>query len=133
MVVVILMVISSGIVLFPPLVEIREHPEFMILWRWIRHLGLGAFFGMVGYPISLASMVVLLGLKPLLKALLIFLNVLLGGILLVSFLRVADDPDVWTDGSLVDDKISGVSSAGGRVLYSSGSSALGFLELGSLG
>ena len=27
-------------------------------------------------------------------------------------LRVADDPDVWTDGSLVDDKVSGVSSAG---------------------
>ena len=27
-------------------------------------------------------------------------------------LRVADDPDVWTDGSLVDDKSSGVSSAG---------------------
>ena len=26
--------------------------------------------------------------------------------------KVADDPDVWTDGSLVDDKMSGVSSAG---------------------
>ena len=26
--------------------------------------------------------------------------------------RVADDPDAWTDGSLVDDKESGVSSAG---------------------
>ena len=26
--------------------------------------------------------------------------------------RVADDPDVWTDGSLVDDKSSGVSTAG---------------------
>ena len=25
--------------------------------------------------------------------------------------RVADEPDVWTDGSLVDDKVSGVSSA----------------------
>ena len=27
--------------------------------------------------------------------------------------RVAEEPDVWTDGSLVDDKMSGVSSAGG--------------------
>ena len=26
--------------------------------------------------------------------------------------RVAEEPDVWTDGSLVDDKMSGVSSAG---------------------
>ena len=51
----------------------------------------------------------------------------MGGILLASLLsgsyllifdvdgaalRVADDPDVWTDGSLVDDKSSGVSSGG---------------------
>ena len=101
--------------------------SFMILLRWIKLLGLGAFFGMVGYPFSLALMVVLLGLRPLLKALLIFLNVLLGGILLVSLLsgscqlgfdvdgaaqRVADEPDVWTAGSFVDDKVSGVSSAG---------------------
>ena len=28
--------------------------------------------------------------------------------------RVAEEPDVWTDGSLVDDKMSGVSSAGAR-------------------
>ena len=52
---------------------------------------------------------------------------LLGGVLLVSFLnggylfdfdvegassRVAEEPDVWTDGSLVDDKMSGASSVG---------------------
>ena len=33
---------------FPPLVEIRAHPEFQILWRWISRLGLGVCFGMVG-------------------------------------------------------------------------------------
>ena len=46
---------------FPPLVEIREHPE---LWGWVGLLGLGASFGMVGYPFSLELMVVPLGLLP---------------------------------------------------------------------
>ena len=62
------------------------------------------------------------------REVLIFLSVLLGGILPVSFLsggcllidfdvegaarRVAEEPDVWTDGSLVDDTMSGASSAG---------------------
>ena len=101
--------------------------SFMILLRWIRPLGPGAFFGMVCYPFSLALMVVLLGLRPLLKELLIFLSVLFGWYssgqlsewrLPAGFdvegaaRRVTDEPDVWTDGSFVDDKVSGVSSAG---------------------
>ena len=68
-----------------------------------------------------------LGLRALGKVLLIFLSALLGGILLMclwtgSFLldlmrrvlleRVAAEPDVWIDGSLVEDKVSGASSAG---------------------
>ena len=84
--VVTLMVIFSGIVLFHLLLRSVNILSFMILLSWIRLLGLGASFGMVGYPFSLVLMVVLLGLKPLLKALLIFWSVLLGGILLVSLL-----------------------------------------------
>ena len=37
---------------FLPLVEIRIL-SFIILWSWISLLGLGAHFGMVGYPCSL--------------------------------------------------------------------------------
>ena len=72
-------------------------------------------------------MVVLLGLKPLLEGAVNILECALGryssGQLTEwqlhaglhvdgAALRVADDPDVWTDGSLVDDRGSGVSSAG---------------------
>ena len=81
-----LMVIFFGIVLFHLLLRSVNILSFMTLLRWIRLLGLGASFGMVGYPFSLALMVILLGLKRLLKVLLVFLNVLLGGILLVSLL-----------------------------------------------
>ena len=83
---VILMVIFSGIVLFLLLLRSVNILSFMILQRWIRLLGLGAFFGMVGYRFFLVLMAVLHGLRPLLEELLIFLSVLLGGILLVSFL-----------------------------------------------
>ena len=102
-VVVILMVIFSGIVLFHLLLRSVNILSFTILWSWIRLLGLGASFGMVGYPFSLELMVVPLGLLPLLRVLLIFWS---------AALRVSDGPDVWTDGSLVDEKSSGVSSAG---------------------
>ena len=47
------MVTFLGSVLFPPLVEIRAHPEFQILSRWISRLGLGVCFGMVGCLFSL--------------------------------------------------------------------------------
>ena len=91
---------------------------------------------------------VLLGLLPLLRGAVNILECALGRYssgqltewqLLADFdvdgaaLRVADDLDVWTDGSLVDDKMSGDSSAGGWLFHLSGSSALELLELGSLG
>ena len=41
---------------FPPLVEIREHPELMLSWRWMSRLGLGVGFGMVGCLFSLGSL-----------------------------------------------------------------------------
>ena len=44
-----------GIVLFHLLLRSVNILSSMILWRWIRHLGLGAFFGMVGYTLFLVS------------------------------------------------------------------------------
>ena len=92
----------------------------------MRLLGLGVFFGMVGYPFFLVLMAVPLGLGPLLRELLIFLSAL--GRCSSSQLsewrlsidfdvegaarRVAEEPHVWTDGSLIDDRMSGASSAG---------------------
>ena len=84
--VVTLMVIFSGIVLFHLLLRSVNILSFMILWSWIRLLGLGASFGMVGYPFSLELMVVLLGLLPLMRVLLVFWSVRLGSILLASLL-----------------------------------------------
>ena len=113
---------------FPPLVEIREHPELhdlieMDKTSWPRcllwHGWLPLLSGINGNsPWSQT---------PAEGAVYICLNVLLGGILLVSLLSgsyllvlmlmvllkgLQGDPDVWTDGSLVDEKDSGVSSAG---------------------
>ena len=117
-----LMVIFSGILLFHLLLRSVNILSFMISWSWISRLGLGVSFGMVGYLSSLELMVVLLGLLPLMRVLLVFWKVRLRSILLErqlpadfdvdsAALRVADNPDVWTDGSLIDDKSSGVSSA----------------------
>ena len=64
-----MMVISFGIVLFHLKLRSVNILSFMIFWRWIRLLGLGAFFGMVGYSSFLVLMVVPLGLSPLLKEL----------------------------------------------------------------
>ena len=60
--------------------------NILSLWRWIRLLGLGAFFGMVGYFFFLVLVAVPLELSPLLRVLLIFLSVLLGVILPVCIL-----------------------------------------------
>ena len=48
-------------------------------------------------------------------------------------LRVADDPDVWTDGSLVDDRGFWLFFCRCGLLHLSGSSALDLLGLGLLG
>ena len=77
-----MMVICSGNV--PFLLSLRSVNilSFMILWRWIRLLGLGAFFGMVGCLCSQVLVVLLPGLLMLLKVLLILLRLLLVGTLL---------------------------------------------------
>ena len=99
----------------------------MISWRWISLLGLGVCFGMVGCLFFLGSM----GNPPwaessregasnLLECALgrYSSDALMEWQLPVGFdaegaaRRVADEPDVWTDGSLVEDNVSGASSAG---------------------
>ena len=71
---------------FPPLVGIREHPEFHDLMEMDKtSCPRCLLWHMVGYPFFSVLMTVPLGLCPLLKELLIFLGVPLGGILLVSF------------------------------------------------
>ena len=85
---------------FPPLVEFVNILSFMILWRWIRLIGPGVFFGMVGCLFSLESMGVPLRLRALGKVLVIFLSVL-----------VPDHPIVWSDASHVLDQVTGVSGA----------------------
>ena len=101
--------------------------SFMISWRWISSLGLGVCFAMVGYLFfsgvnggspwaesppegATHSFECALGRNSS--------DVLVGWQLLVGYdaegaaRRVAAEPDVWTDGSLVEDKVSGASSAG---------------------
>ena len=121
------MVIFSGIVFFHLSLRSVNILSFMILWRWIRLLGLGAFFGMVGYTFFLVLMAVPPWAQTPAEGASNLLECALGRYsssqlsewrLPAGFdvegaaRRVADEPDVWTDGSLVDDKISGVSSAG---------------------
>ena len=67
---------------FPPLVEIRENPEFHDLMREERLIGPDVFFGMVGCPCFLELMVLLLRLLMLLRALSIWSKLLLGVTLL---------------------------------------------------
>ena len=124
-----MMVISSGTVLFHPLVEIRGQTGFYdLLWMdksyWSRcllwHGWLPLLSGVNGGS-PWAD-------RVLLKVLVICLSVLLGphtcgftggigscpvGVDAESAAeRVAAEPDVWTDGSLVDDKVFGASSSG---------------------
>ena len=90
---------------FPPHVEIREHPEFHALMEMDK----SSWPRCVRFLFSLGSMGNLLGLRALGKVRVIFLSVLWGveWQLPVGFdaegasRRVAAEPDVWTDGSLV--------------------------------
>ena len=65
---------------FPPLVEIREHPEFHDLVEKDKSHWPGVFSGMVGCFCYLEQLVALPGRRILLRALLISLNVLLARI-----------------------------------------------------
>ena len=119
---------------FPPLVEIRENPEFHDLMReektnWPRRL----CFGMVG---CLMLVWVLMVPHPwaadasesacLLRLRLLLVGTLLGWFLsgvtllilmLMIFLHVyLMHPKVWSDGSMVLDSVTGVSAAGAGML-----------------
>ena len=75
---------------FPPLVEIRENPEFHDLMReWIRVIGPGVYFGMVGFLCCLVPLVPPLGQLVLMRVLATLLNLLLVGTLLVWLLNGA--------------------------------------------
>ena len=99
----------------------------MISWEWKRLIGQDACFGMAGFLCFLESMVPPLGLLMLLTVLVPLLRVRLGcysfGMITewsppdeydrveVASL-VPDHPNVWSDGSLVLDQVTGVSSSG---------------------
>ena len=121
------MVIYFGNVPFLLLLRFVKILSFMISWEWIRDIGLVVCFGIVGFPNSLVSMEPLLGLLVLLIVPVILVESVLGryssGLLAewgppVHFDAVGaasllpDHPNVWTDGSLVLDRVTGVSSAG---------------------
>ena len=99
----------------------------MISSEWIRDIVLGVCFGMVGFQSSLVLMMPPLGLLMLLIVLATLLNLRLAVTLLVFFVGwgppvgldaveaaslLPASPNVWTDGSLVLDRVTGVSSSG---------------------
>ena len=117
----------SGNVPFLLLLRFVKILNFMISREWIRDIGLGVCFGMVGFQSCLVSMEPLLGLLVLLIVLILLLNLRLVVTLLVFLLNggppvefdaveaaslLPDYPNVWTDGSLVLDEVTGASSSG---------------------
>ena len=75
---------------FPPLVEIRENPEFHDLMGMDNGIGLGVCFGMVGFLSCLVSMEPPLGLLVLLTVPVTLLNLRLEATLLVFLLNGVD-------------------------------------------
>ena len=125
--VVIMTVIFLGDCTFPPLVEIREHPEFHDLMEmdqssWSRclfwHGWLPLLSGINGgspwaqSPAEGAVNLLECSLGRYSFSQLSEWRLPLDFDVEGASRRVAEEPDVWTDGSLVDDKVSGVSSAG---------------------
>ena len=121
------MVIYFGNVTFPPLVEIRENPEFHDLMRmdkghWPRcliwHGWLPMLSGVPGASSCAASASE--GASYLVEAALgsYSSGMITNGVLLMGMIRlvlppcVLDQPNVWSDGSLVLDQVTGVSSSG---------------------
>ena len=112
---------------FPPLVEIREHPEFHDLMEldktsWPRCLLWHGWLPLLsgtngGSPWALtpdegAVSILECALGKYSSGQLTEWQLPADFDVDGASLRVADDPDVWTDGSLIDDKSSVVSSAG---------------------
>ena len=111
---------------FPPLVEIREHPEFhdlieldktswprCLLWHgWLPLLsGINGGSPWAQPPAEGAVNILDCALGRYSSGQLTEWQLPAGFDVDGAALRVTDDPDVWTDGSLVDDRGSGVSSA----------------------
>ena len=112
---------------FPPLVEIREHPEFhdliemdktswprCLLWHgWLPLVsGINGGSPWAQTPAEGAVNLLECALGRYSSSQLSEWRLPAGFDVYGAARRVADEPDVWTDGSLVDDKVSGVSSAG---------------------
>ena len=112
---------------FPPLVEIRENPEFHELMEmdesyWPRCLLWHGWLPMLsgvnqGSPWALnhaegASNLLESALGSYTSAFLLAWRLLVGFDAESAALHVAREPDVWTDGSMVVDKVSTVSSSG---------------------
>ena len=126
-VVMIMMVIFFGDCPFPPLVEIRENPEFHELMEmdksfWPRCLLWHGWLPMLsgvnrGSPWALthsegASDLLEIALGSYTSAFLLHWHLPDGFDAGSAAQGVAREPDVWTDGSMVEDKVSGASSAG---------------------
>ena len=120
---------------FPPLVEIRENPEFHELMEmdksyWPRcllwHGWLPLLSGVnLGSPWALdlaqgASNLLESALGSYTSAFLLDWRLPVGFDAESAALHVAGEPDVWTDGSRIEDKVSTVSSSGAG--FSSGHS-----------
>ena len=101
--------------------------SFMISWERIRLIGPDVFFGMVRCPCFLRLMVLLLGLRNLLRVFFYLIETALGryssGLVSEWSLpdgfdadevsaRMLDAPKAWSDGSMVLDSVTVVSSAG---------------------
>ena len=112
---------------FPPLVEIRENPEFHELMEmdksyWPRCLLWQGWLPMLsgtngGSPWALnhaegASNLLESALGSYTSAFLLDWRLPVGFDAESAALHVAREPDVWTDGSMVEDKVSTVSSSG---------------------
>ena len=112
---------------FPPLVEIREHPEFHGLvkmdkscWPWclLWHGWLPLLSGVNGgspwaeNPAEGRGDLLECALGPYTSGLLVEWQLRDVFDALGTAKRVAAEPHVWTDGSLVEDKVSGASSLG---------------------
>ena len=112
---------------FPPLVEIREHPEFhdlvemdklswpsCLLWHgWLPLLsGVNGGSPWGESPRESASHLLECALGRYSSDMLMGWQLPVGSDAEGAAGSVAAEPDVWTDGSLVEDKVSGASSAG---------------------
>ena len=115
----------------PPLVEIREHPEFhcllemekscwprCLLWHgWLPLLSVvnGGGSPWAENPAEGAGNLLECALGLYTSGLLADWQLPVGFDAVAAEERVAAEPDVWTDGSLVEDKVSGASSSGSGV------------------